>query len=82
MPKNNDLYRLKQSDDLSNYPQFSFICDFFKNDVRQFLENLTGSSLNSNVALTISKYDENGKSFYFPLYNKSYRILYLHVYFL
>lgn len=59
-PKNNDLYSLKQSADLSSINAFESICNFFENNVRSFLQNLTGITLNSKVALTISRYDENG----------------------
>ncbi|KAJ6216235.1 hypothetical protein RDWZM_007392 [Blomia tropicalis] len=56
---NNDLYSLKQSKDLSKYSEFKPVCQFFQDKVRPFLQNLTGTTLNSNVALTISRYDQN-----------------------
>lgn len=60
---NNDLYRLKQSDDLNNDPKFESVCAFFKSTVRPFLQKLTGINLNSKVSLTISRYDQYGNCY-------------------
>lgn len=58
--RNNDLLSLKQSPDLKNLPQFDKIVNFFTNDVKYLIEEVTGFELNDDVALTISSYNQNG----------------------
>ena len=62
--KNNDLYRLRQSIDLNNIKNGSIgqLCELFRNNIKPFIEKLTNISLNDNIALTVSKYEQNGKS--------------------
>ena len=60
--RSNDLYSLQQSRDLKNYPSLKNIVEFFQTKVKSFLENLTGLQLNNNVALTFSKYEQNGNT--------------------
>jgi len=60
--KNNDLYRLRQSIDLNNITNGSIgqLCRLFHNNIKPFIEKLTNISLNDNIALTVSKYEQNG----------------------
>uniref|UniRef100_A0A915PZV1 Prolyl 4-hydroxylase alpha subunit domain-containing protein n=1 Tax=Setaria digitata TaxID=48799 RepID=A0A915PZV1_9BILA len=60
--KENDLYSLSQTDDLasfnaSEYPSLVKFRDLFKTDVLQWLRNVSGFDLNSEVAITGSSYD-------------------------
>ncbi|KAH9501493.1 Prolyl 3-hydroxylase ogfod1 [Dermatophagoides farinae] len=57
--RNNDLYSLKQSNDLKTYPLLENIVTFFRIKVKLLLEEITGLKLNNNVALTFSKYEQN-----------------------
>lgn len=60
--KNNDLYRLRQSIDLNNIKSGSIgqLCQLFLHKIKPFVERLTNISLNDNIALTVSRYEQNG----------------------
>uniref|UniRef100_A0A0R3RRT4 P4Hc domain-containing protein n=1 Tax=Elaeophora elaphi TaxID=1147741 RepID=A0A0R3RRT4_9BILA len=55
--KENDLYSLNQTVDLSNFNASEFPTDLFKTDVLHWLRNISGVDLNSEVAITGSNYD-------------------------
>ncbi|CAG2103759.1 unnamed protein product, partial [Medioppia subpectinata] len=59
--KNNDLYRLRQSVDLNNIKSGTIgqLCQLFAKHVKPFVERLTNLSLNDNIALTVSRYEQN-----------------------
>jgi len=61
--KNNDLYRLRQSIDLNNITNgpIGQLCQLFRNNIKPFIEKLTNISLNDNISLTVSKYEQNGQ---------------------
>lgn len=60
--KNNDLYRLRQSLDLNNIKSgpIARLCQLFGQQIKPFVERLTNISLNDNIALTVSRYEQNG----------------------
>ncbi|XP_054158326.1 prolyl 3-hydroxylase OGFOD1-like [Oppia nitens] len=59
--KNNDLYRLRQSQDLNNITDglIGRLCRLFAKQVKPFVQRLTGLELNDNIALTVSRYEQN-----------------------
>ncbi|CAG2168977.1 unnamed protein product [Oppiella nova] len=59
--KNNDLYRLRQSVDLNNIKSGTIgqLCELMAKQVKPFVERLTNLSLNDNIALTVSRYEQN-----------------------
>lgn len=64
IPKNNDLYRFRQSDDFKKIklPNVTALRQFFLTKVRSFLTEVTGIELFEDVVdLTASKYEYNGE---------------------
>ncbi|OZC04844.1 hypothetical protein X798_08209, partial [Onchocerca flexuosa] len=77
--KENDLYSLDQTTDLANFNAVEFPIDLFKTDVLHWLRNVSNVDLNSEVAITSSKYNYTdlllphddqceGRKFAFTLY--------------
>lgn len=58
--KNNDLYSFQQTNDLkkSSAPHVRAIREFFYNDFRDWLSEVTGIAFTSQVDLTCSRYDD------------------------
>lgn len=56
----NDLYSLRQSKDLKNYPEFKSLVRFFETKVRTLIMKITKFDLTPEVALTYSEYKHNG----------------------
>lgn len=61
-PKNNDLYKFSQSQDLKNVKinKVSELCDFFELEVLPFVKRITDIELNNTIDLTVSKYGYTG----------------------
>ncbi|UXI14262.1 hypothetical protein NH340_JMT00205 [Sarcoptes scabiei] len=55
----NDLYSLRQSKDLKNYPEFKSLVRFFETKVRTLIMKITKFDLTPEVALTYSEYKHN-----------------------
>lgn len=63
IPKNNDLYRFRQSDDLKNtdLPAIKSVRECFLRDVHSYLKDVTEIPLFEDIVdLTASKYEYNG----------------------